>query len=65
MPRTAPVTVKVTDLPAAEAAIADAVAAERRRLITLVRATCACQPCKDRIADLLADDGPARVTPSA
>jgi hypothetical protein len=54
MPRTAPVTVNVAGLPSVEDAIADAVAAERRRLVTLVRATCACRSCKDGIADLLA-----------
>jgi hypothetical protein len=57
MARTVPVTVKVADLPAAEVAIADAVAAaaaeERRRFVILARATCACQSCKDGIAALL------------
>jgi len=60
MARTVPVTVKVADLPAVEAAIADAVAAavaeERRRFAVLVRATCACQSCKDDVAGLLAED---------
>ena len=55
MPRTVPVVVKAADLPAVKAAIADAVAAERRRLVILVRATCACQSCKDGVAALLAE----------
>lgn len=56
MPRTVPLTVNVEGLPAAEAATAEAVAAERRRFLVLVRATCACQRCKDDIATLLAGD---------
>lgn len=35
MPRTTPVTIKVTDLRAAETAITEAIAAERRRLLKL------------------------------
>jgi hypothetical protein len=61
MPRTVPVTVEVTGLPATEAAIADAVSAERRRLLTLARATCACQSCKDGFARILAE--PAQEPP--
>lgn len=53
MPRTHEVTVRVADLAEVKAAMAEAVAAERRRLVVLVRATCACQSCKDDIARLL------------
>ena len=35
-----------------------AVAVERRRLVTLVRATCACQRCKDDIASLMTAEDP-------
>ena len=56
MPKTLPVTIKVADLPAVEAAVAEAVTAERRRLLTLVCATCACQSCKDGIVAILAED---------
>ena len=57
MARTAPITIKATDLPAVETAIAEAVAAERRRLLAMVRATCACQRCKDDVAALLNPGG--------
>ena len=36
--------------------MAEAVAAERRRFVTRARATCACQRCKDDIAELLRDE---------
>jgi hypothetical protein len=59
MPGTVPVTIRVADLPEVKAAMAEAVAAavaaERRRFVTLARATCACQRCKDDIAGLLKD----------
>ena len=59
MARMAEVTVRVADLPqvkaALDAAVAEAVAAERHRLMILVRATCACRSCKDRVAELLKD----------
>lgn len=54
MPETLPVTINVTDLPKIKAALAEAIAAERRRLVILARATCACQRCKDDVASLLA-----------
>jgi hypothetical protein len=62
--RTAPITVKIADMPEIEAAIRDgitqAMAAERRRILALIRASCACQSCKDDIAALLAEpDEPA------
>ena len=60
MPRTTPVTVKVADSAAVKAAITEAVAAERRRFVTLVRATCACQRCKDDIASLLTAKEPGQ-----
>lgn len=59
MPKTCEVTIKVSGLPEARAAqaeaVAAAVAAQRRRLVTLVRATCACQRCKDDVARLLSE----------
>lgn len=63
MPRTAPVTIKISDMPEAEAGIKaairdgieQAIAAERRRILALVRASCACRSCKDDIAALLAE----------
>lgn len=53
MPKTAPITVEVTGLPETKAAIAEAVAAERRRLVLLVRNTCACPSCKNGIEAIL------------
>jgi hypothetical protein len=58
MPRTTPVTIKVTDLPAAQTAITEAIAAERRRLLVLVQATCACRQCKGDVAAVLAAGKP-------
>lgn len=65
MPRTAPVTIKIADRPEVKAAIRYAVtqgmAAERRRILALIRASCACRSCKDDIAALLtepADEAP-------
>lgn len=56
MPDVHEVTIKVTGVPGVKAAMAEAVAAERRRLVHLVRATCACQQCKDSVAELLKND---------
>lgn len=45
-------------LRAIQTAVATAIAAERRRFVTLARATCACQRCKDDVAALLlAEEG--------
>jgi hypothetical protein len=51
---TVSLTVRIADLPAVKAAMADAVtaavAAEQQRFAVLVRATCACRSCKDGVA---------------
>ena len=57
--QTIPVAVEVTGLPEIKAAITEAVAAERRRLVLLVRHTCACQSCKDGVESVLAGEASA------
>lgn len=54
MARTVPFAVQVTGMAQVVAAMTEAVnaavAAERQRFAILVRATCACQSCKDGVA---------------
>lgn len=56
MAKTVAIPVKVADLPAVKAAMKATVEDERHRFVTLVRATCACQRCKDDVAVLLEGD---------
>lgn len=59
MAKTTPVTIKVANRPEVQEAIryavTQAMGAEQRRILALIRASCACQSCKDDITALITD----------